>query len=491
MPDSLAIKGELISLSYAQLLFEIIQSSIIFRNNSPRCIGILLDNSPAWAIIDCAALHAKIPIVPLPLFFSKAQLLHAIQTAGIDYLITDQAEFLETLIASSPLNITRKEEITVGKQGLTAFVISNNTKVSLPIGTAKITYTSGTTGNPKGVCLSQNMIEAVMRSLAQATQANQYDHHYCILPLSTLLENLAGLYVPLMVGASVGIYSMKKNGLIGASGLNLTHFMQAIAKSNASTLILIPELLLALVSAVEQGFGMPKKIRFVAVGGASVSPQLLARGKHVGIPIYEGYGLSECGSVVALNTPIAHQVGSVGKPLAHINIRFSDDQEILVRGAQHLGYVAEPPTSVSSDYLATGDIGYMDEAGFLYINGRKKNIFITSFGRNVSPEWVERELILTTAIKQAALFGEAKPWNVAVIVPTMQANIASIQAAIDTVNVSLPDYARVTNWITAETAFSTENRQLTSNGRLRRNEIWQHYESKINAIYKEQHYGVL
>jgi len=137
----------------------------------------------------------------------------------------------------------------------------------------------------------------------------------------------------------------------------------------------------------------------------------------------------------------------------------------------------------AEDYIKTGDIGYLDADGFLMINGRKKNIFITSFGRNVSPEWVERELTSCDTIVQACLFGEAKPWNTAIILPSVGATFAQIEASIQTVNANLPDYARITEWLPALAPFSIQNQQLTANGRLKRDMIWQQYETQVNALY--------
>jgi long-subunit acyl-CoA synthetase (AMP-forming) len=134
----------------------------------------------------------------------------------------------------------------------------------------------------------------------------------------------------------------------------------------------------------------------------------------------------------------------------------------------------------------TGDIGHCGRNGYLVISGRKKNIFITSFGRNVSPEGVERELKISSFIAQAALFGEAKPWNVAVIVPRANASDTLIEAAVQSLNTKLPDYARIARWVRADTPFNTQNQQLTANGRNRRDVIWQHYQHKINALYEEK-----
>ena len=121
---------------------------------------------------------------------------------------------------------------------------------------------------------------------------------------------------------------------------------------------------------------------------------------------------------------------------------------------------------------------------FLHITGRRKHMFITSFGRNVSPEWVERELTLQAAIAQAAVFGEARPYNVAVIVRAPGASDAAVNQAVALANQGLPDYAQVGRWIEADAPFSLDNDQLTATLRLRRRALWAHYGTRIEAVYE-------
>jgi long-subunit acyl-CoA synthetase (AMP-forming) len=147
------------------------------------------------------------------------------------------------------------------------------------------------------------------------------------------------------------------------------------------------------------------------------------------------------------------------------------------------GYVGEP-CAVSKE-IATGDIGRLDSDGFLHIHGRRKNIFITSFGRNVSPDWVEAELASRPAIGQAALFGEARPWNVAVIVPAPSAGAVDVQRDVEAANAALPDYARVHQWIVAREPFTPANGLATANGRKRRVAIWEIYRDRIDRCYDE------
>lgn len=450
-------------------------------------MALALDNNPAWVVADLTAMACQIPCVPLPFFFSDTQMLHAMQDAGVQALLTDRPAYFADLLGDK---VVAQEIWEVAGQALHCLRL-NLPVVALPAGTAKITYTSGTTGDPKGVCLSTQAMLAVAQSIREAAELSDADQHLCVLPLAVLLENVAGVYATLLAGGTVHILTAQEIGLNGAK-LDGQRLLQAFQQTQASTAIFTPELLTALVGLMEASGQCLPHLRFLAVGGASVAPSLLERAAALDLPVYEGYGLSECSSVVALSTRQATKIGSVGKPLPHIQVRLAEDGEIMVRGNRFLGYAGQATQNDAAE-LATGDIGYVDNDGFLYISGRKKNIFITSFGRNVSPEWVERELNAQPNVYKSALFGEARPYNVAIIVPKIDATglshssaglEANIDAEIQAVNTTLPDYARIEKWLIADAPFSAQNGQLTPNGRLKRDAIWQAYQHRINATYE-------
>lgn len=495
--SKIALEGKGAALTYAELAAAVQCTAQTLRKSTASVLGIAMENSPAWAVIDLAAMQLALPAVPLPSFFSTEQIIHAIEDAGINVVVCDQAITFKERLSAHDIEILSETHYLIGGKVVTELTLKTQASSTLPDRTSKITYTSGTTGKPKGVCLDALALKQVALSLVQATGANSSDRHLSILPLSTLLENIAGLYVPLLAGATAVLLSSAQVGLTGATGVNLSTMMTAFNASKATTTILTPELLNGLISAIEAGYSKPPFLRFVAVGGASVSPQLLNRASAIGLPVFEGYGLSECASVVALNTEISKKIGSVGKPLPHVEIKFSDESEILVKGVCLLGYASNTSTSNAINkaqtlqYWATGDIGHLDDEGYLYITARKKNLFITSFGRNVAPEWVERELTQSPFIAQAVVFGEARPWNVAIILPAKIATATEINNAITEINETLPDYARVSQWLLPDAPFSPQNNQLTANGRLRREVIWQQYASRINEKYKDKSYAVL
>ena len=248
----------------------------------------------------------------------------------------------------------------------------------------------------------------------------------------------------------------------------------------------MPQLLRSIVAAIEAGrCSRAESLQFLAVGGGKVSELVLERAERLALPVYEGYGLTECASVVALNTPAARRRGSVGRPLDHVGVHVGSRSELVVHGAVMLGYVGD--ACAGQHYIATGDIGHIDADGFLYIDGRCKDVFISSFGRNVSPEWVEADLVAHDGIAQAAIFGEARPWNTAVIVPAVALDdMARLETAIAAANARLPSYAQVQRWIVAAEPFTPANGLLTQNGRIRRAAIWDRYAEAIDASYRDE-----
>jgi long-subunit acyl-CoA synthetase (AMP-forming) len=163
-----------------------------------------------------------------------------------------------------------------------------------------------------------------------------------------------------------------------------------------------------------------------------------------------------------------------------MEIAFADDNEILLRMPFQNTYLDQTMPMTGDGHLPTGDIGWRDEDGYLYITGRKKNLFITSFGRNVSPEWIEGELTAEPSILQAAVFGEARPSNIAILCASGQADTDSIGAAVALANQRLPDYARIERWFMASEPFSIHNNQATANGRLRRENIAAAYRDQLD-----------
>lgn len=481
-PQHVAVSDDTRAITYGELVNEVERVALLLREIVPDggAIALLADNGADWVVTDLAALLGEIPVVPIPLFFSAAQIEHTLYRAGVGLIITDRPDLISNALRLDGSPTTS----IVGN--LVGFHLpgTKGEATRLQRGTQKVTFTSGTTGDPKGVCLSAAQIEITAESLRLACAASRDDKHLCALPLATLLENVGGLFTPLLAGATICVPPLARIGLSGSSGLDIGRLIGAFNEWAPTSAILVPQMLEAIVQAVHCGLQHPNTFRYLAVGGAPIARRTLDLAEQLDLPVYEGYGLSECGSVIALNQEHARRAGSVGKPLPHTRVTIAADGEILVSGAAWLGYVGEPTQPM--DHVATGDLGRFDEEGFLYVTGRKKSIFITSFGRNVAPEWVERELVARPPIVQAAIFGEARPFNTAIIVARAGATEQTIALALDDVNKTLPDYAQVRAWVRARDPFSVQNGMSTSNGRLRRTSIYDAYADQIATIYQHR-----
>ncbi len=432
-------------------------------------LALQLDNGLPWALIDLACTMTGVVVIPIPHFFSLEQQEWLLESSGADALIGPHHPGWQ---ASDPL------QLVVGELPLWRRTPAR--LPPLPTGTAKITYTSGTTGQPKGVCLSLAQMMAVCASLAERVAPANVEKHLTLLPLTTLLENLTGLYVPLLTGACSRIPSLAELGFTGSSKLDPATLAQALLRWPTHSLVLVPELLrllLALCSANParwRAAGRPALRR----GGRR---QSLARAHQPG-PQAGAAGLRGIRPVgVRLRRgpqrprrPQPGQRRPATAPLPGIDRRRRRDPG---GGSRHamLGYLgSDEPTPV---LVATGDLGHLDEEGYLHITGRKKNVQITAFGRNFSPEWVEAEAQLCPAIARIVIFGDGQPANVALIQPLPGAD-AQLAQQIEQLNHRLPDYARIHHWLPV--ALDQHPELLTANGRPRRERIYHHFSRQIS-----------
>lgn len=478
IPDSTVLmNGRDISWTKSDLQkwFLYIRESLRSRKQPFAPVAILADNSPEWIAIDLATQALGITLVPLPTFFTPAQWAHAIRTSGAQAIFCVRAEHANALGFTDKIPFDGKLALYEAAQEIEYVNLE---------GIQKITYTSGTTSEPKGVCLTAAQQWDVTYALHERLADIGIQRHLSLLPLSVLLENIAGVYTSLLSGATSISPPLAETGLTGASGFDPTICLEAIQRHQAESIILLPQMLQALVAASTAQDERIRSLKFVAVGGARTPASLILAAREKGFPVYEGYGLSECSSVVSLNRPDADRPGSVGKPLPNRLVRIAADGEIEIGGAGFSHYLGEAP--YHSEWLSTGDIGHLDEDGYLFISGRKKNILITSYGRNVLPEWPESVLLGTGAVAQSVVFGDARPYLVAAIVPASSSlDRDTIQAAVDKANQELPDYARIHRWISVE-PFSPVNGLATLNGRPKRSAIWECYQSQIERLYKTQ-----
>lgn len=459
--------GEAISLSFSQLADEVVLAADTLNQQNVQCIALQADNGLAWAIADLAAMAAEKVLIPVPAFFSDQQIRHLITAAHADALwgnwsIDQQAE--PEKIAALPFYR----------------IASPVPSTALPEQTSKITFTSGSTAQPKGVCLSQHHLATTSQVLAEAiTPSVSPKKHLVMLPLATLLENITGLYVPLLLGATSVILPGEDVGMTGSSTFDPVRFAQALAEHQPESLVLTPALLMALCQIAAQQPSLVRSLQFVAVGGARVAPSLLAKARALNIPAYEGYGLSECGSVVSLNLPGADKPGSCGRPLSHSQISVTAEGDIQVTGNSMLGYLGE---KTASNKVDTGDIGYLDADGFLHITGRRKNLLITGFGRNVSPEWIESEAQAFPSLVGMVVIGDSQ---LTLSGAVFSQSPDSVLPAIQALNQQLPDYARIGNLIITDRPLSHIPGLMTANGRPKRDALHRYFMPALLAAQTE------
>jgi len=434
--DKIALQDEAQSISYGALGKEI--EKRIDALSKVSCLAIALDNSVEWLLWDLAALKSGIPCVPLPPFFTENQVFHTLQSAGVSHVLSSE-----------------------GLRDASGF-----SKKKCPEQTAKITFTSGTTGTPKGVCLSQAAMENVASGIGEVLGDEFVGTHACVLPLSVLLENVAGVYAALMAGGTIQLTGLN------VFGQKYEKLHERLKDTQATSVILVPEILRSLMAQISEKGVLPD-LKFIAVGGSKIDPVLILKARSMGLPVYEGYGLSECASVVSLNTPIDNRIGSVGKVLPHVSVNIVEG-EIQIKEPGFLGYIGE----VAPHIFLTGDLGAIDKDGYLFITGRKKNVLITSYGRNVSPEWVEAALLAQPSIAQAVVYGDAQPALSALVVSS--STEADVEDAVNQANATLPDYARIDDFKIVP-PFTIENGTLTGTGRPRRQVVLSRHIDLIKA----------
>jgi long-subunit acyl-CoA synthetase (AMP-forming) len=460
-PGAIALMASGISLTYAELYQRVVALAGVMAERDIRRLGIGVGNGLDWILADLAGMMSGIGIVPVPHYFTPGQVEYLLDSSHVDYLLSETG--------SCP---------TTGLFGSSIKQISDQTANKEPV---KITFTSGSTGAPKGVVLRHDKLLTIARSINQMMAPLDIGKHLCILPLATLLENIAGVYAPLMKGIEICVPNGEEVGLSGSSGLDPTQFAGCINQSRPESMILVPQLLLATVTLTELGIMNSKDLKMVAVGGGKVAENLIDKASELEIPVYQGYGLSEAGSVVTLNLPGEQRKGSVGKALSHADIRVSEKGELEVSGALMEGYLGEQR---SGDWLQTGDFGSIDEDGFVYITGRIKNTFITSYGRNVHPEWVEAEFLQFPAVGQCLFYGEARDENLLLVWPRFPIDPATLKEMTSKVNEGLPDYARIHRVMIVEQPLSEEF--ITGNGRLKRSEVIGRYRADIENQYQRK-----
>ena len=419
---------------------------------------------------------------------------------------------------------------------------------------ATIIYTSGTTGDPKGVMLSHgnllSNVEAGMRTLP-ITGADTF---LSFLPLSHIFERMAGHFLANHVGATIAyaesietvsqnfleikptimtsvprlfekIYARVVESVERDSTLKKTLFFWAIdvgrhvtdyRQNNKSLSIglkfkysFADKLVFSKLKARVGG-----KLRFFVSGGAPLSQEIAEFFTAAGLLILEGYGLTETSPVISVNRLDNFKLGTIGIPFDNAEVEIATDGEILTRGpAVMQGYYNnEAATKEAIDgngWFHTGDIGHIDDGGFLTITDRKKNIIITAGGKNVAPQKIENRLITSSYVEQVLVIGDKRKFCSALIVPDFEILekaakekgisfrsheelcrddeiIKLIEHEVEAANKGLASYESIKKFLLLVRAFSIESGELTPSLKVKRKIVEKNYKDEIDSLYKEE-----
>jgi long-chain acyl-CoA synthetase len=403
-------------------------------------------------------------------------------------------------------------------------------------------YTSGTTGPPKGCELTHRNYREITSMVETQGVLEEGDVVYLFLPLAHAFAILIQ-FVAIDLGGTIAYWEKDPQKIIAnLTEVNPSYFpsvprmfekIYTLATSAApdkeqleQAVQLgmkvrqmqargeeVPEELQQAFDQADEGlyknvralFG--KNIRQCVTGAAPIAKEILEFFYACGVPVMEGYGMTETATAAIVNTPERFRFGSIGKPLPGVEVKIADDGEILLRGANIFkGYYKNEEATdetLSDGWLHTGDLGYMDEDGFVYISGRKKDIIITAGGKNITPANLENGLKASRWISQAVVVGDRKPYLVALItldaeeapafaeqyglkvedLPESQEMKAEVQKVVDEVNSHVGPVEQIKRFEILPQDLSQETGELTPTLKVKRNVVHEKYADVIESIY--------
>ncbi|MBI4454311.1 MAG: long-chain-fatty-acid--CoA ligase [Acidobacteria bacterium] len=411
-------------ISYGDLLKKTRLYAALFQRQKIKAgdtVAICFENSPEFICSYYALSWLGATIVPVSVVLTPREIEYILRDCQASALIT-RSEFWPKFGAAASSNLGLHQAILAGnptsQPASIALVDLAEHRTQLPIESeplavpedslAVLIYTSGTTGTPKGVMLSHRNLMGNAMAVARATSALEDDTFFLLLPLFHVTSQTVCMLTPVLIGASIAIVSKMDRA-------EMTH---AFREFRPSVFVAVPSIYNMLASAPAPP---PDKnpVRIYVSGGAPLPAEVQNRFEAAyRKPIYGGYGLTEASPVVSWNIPGANKSGSVGRPLEGVQIKIADAQmqalpsrevgEICVKGdLVMLGYYNRPEETVQTivdGWLLTGDMGYLDEDGYLYVVDRKKEMLIYS-GINVYPREIEETLHAIPQVVEAAVVG--------------------------------------------------------------------------------------
>jgi len=383
-------------------------------------------------------------------------------------------------------------------------------RAASPDSLATILYTSGTTGEPKGVMLSQGNLVTNALATCQAFPMDRDDLRLCFLPLSHIFSRTCDLYTWIATRCRLALAENRETVMNDCASIKPTvlngvpYFFDRVYRA------IQPTEPVDRARRLRESLG--GAIRYCASGGAALPEHVCTFFHDHGVPLLEGYGLTETSPVITVSTPDAWKPGSVGQAIANVQVRIAADGEILTRGPHVMpGYWKNPEATaeiLKDGWLHTGDVGQLDDESFLYITGRKKELIVTSGGKNIAPVYLESLLVQDPLIDQAMVVGERLKFLAALIVPDFEAlqqeaerrditagcrdellsDPGIIELLGSRIRHQLADvsrYEQVGQFTLLDRCFTIEQGELTPKLSLRRKVIEANFSGMIQAMYAE------
>ena len=528
-------------------------------------VGLVSENRPEWVIADLAIMSAGAITVPAYVTHTVDDHRHVLANSGARAVIVskpplsarvlaaaNQVSTVHTVITIEPgagqasaVDVLPWEEV-LARGGETADAAGEPAALS-PDDTACLIYTSGTGGIPKGVMTSHRNILANCRGAYRLLETLGLGDEVFLnfLPLSHSYEHTAGLMFPISLGAEIyfaesaetlaanmlearptimtavpRLYeTLHRRIILGVErkgGLTRRLFDKAttiggkrlVSQALGLDERLLDPLLDRLVRAkLRRRFG--GRLKAMVSGGAPLNPEIGSFFLALGVRLLQGYGLTEAAPVIACNVPTRIKIDTVGPPLDGVRVKIAGDGEILVAGDNVMkGYWNDPEATariLEDGWLKTGDVGLLDDDGYIRITDRKRDFIKTSGGETISPARVEGYLTLEPEIAQAMVFGDRRPYLVAVVVPDADFAAAhsppdspaedfralagdpefarTIGAVVARVNRGLSPIERVRRFAIATEPFTIANGQMTPTLKIKRHVIGEVYGAALDALY--------
>ena len=405
-------------------------------------------------------------------------------------------------------------------------ILSHDEKIDLPkikkSDISSIIYTSGTSGNPKGVILShKSIIHNCIAAFELLKDINFKNEKFLsFLPLSHSYERMVGLYFPLYINGQIYFCKKMENILSDFKEVNPTivtavprfyeniykkiylnikksnkifqSFFEISLKKNFNDFSLLKKFQVKifyffLKRKIKNIFG--RNFKTFVSGGAALDPKISNLFKFLDIEILQGYGQTEAGPLISCNNLKNNNPLTVGFPIMGIKVKILDTDEIVVKGPNVMnGYWRNKKLSdevLKNGWLHTGDLGCFDKNGRLIINGRKKDLIVTSGGENISPQKIENYFQLYTEILHTVVFGDSKPFLICIFSVERGVNKSRISRIVDEVNKSLNSVEKIRKFFVAEEPFTYENNLLTQTFKVKKKEVYLKYEKSIKEFYSK------